>query len=108
MQRYARVLRLREGAEQEYERYHSEVWPEVVRAVEDAAIANYSIFRYGCWLFSYFELPDGITLEDVGRVMAKCEACQRWEETMHDLQEPLPESQGDNWWVPMKQVWHHY
>ncbi len=107
MQRFGRVLRLREGgAVAEYEKLHAVVWPEVLEAILQAGIRNYSIYRYDRWLFSYFELSDGITLEQAGAVFAHSAACKRWEERMQTLQEPLPESLGSNGWVPMKEVFH--
>ncbi len=106
VQRFGRVLRLREGAEAEYERLHAQIWPEVLKTIRRAGIRNYSIYRYGQWLFSYFELPEGVSLEDVGAVCTRSEACSRWEKEMHAFQEPLPESQGEVWWVPMKEVFN--
>ncbi len=106
MQRFGRVLRLKQGAESEYDSYHREVWPEIVESCRQSGILNYTIFRHGRWLFSYFELPDGVALEDVGKSVADSEASAKWEKLMHDLQEPLPESQGENWWVLMDEVWH--
>ena len=104
--RVGRVLRLREGCEAEYDRLHTAVWPEVLASIQAAGIRNYSIFRHGQWLFSYFELP-------VDRVTGGCtltaeqsEICRRWEALMHELQEPLPESADDNWWVPTNEVFH--
>jgi L-rhamnose mutarotase len=106
MQRIGRVLRLRAGAEEEYERHHAAVWPDVLAAIAASGIRNYTIFRYERWLFSYFELPDGVTLAAAGRVFAASAACARWEQLMQQLQEPLPESGQDNLWVPIKEVFH--
>jgi len=106
MQRFGRVLRLQKGKELEYEKYHAAVWPEVLNACHQAGIRNYTIFRYGSWLFAYFELPDEIALEAAGRATEACAACRRWETRMHSLQEPLPESGPENWWVTMKPVFH--
>ena len=106
MKRIGRVVKLREGAEADYERYHSEIWPKVLETIKKSGIKNYTIFRYDRWLFSYFELPAGITIAGVERVTSRCEACRRWEELMHKLQEPLPESGETFWWVPMNEVWH--
>lgn len=106
MQRYGRVLRLREGAEAEYERLHAAVWPEVLAAIGRMGVVNYSIFRYDRWLFSYFGLPDGETLEAAAARIAGDAACARWEALMQTLQEPLPESGTDNWWVEMREVFH--
>jgi L-rhamnose mutarotase len=97
---------LREGKEAEYERQHVEVWPEILQAIKDSGIRNYSIYRYQRWLFSYFELPPGRSIEEIGARLAKNEACLRWETLMQNLQEPLPESGENNWWVPMKEVFH--
>ena len=106
MQRFGRVLKLRAGAEAEYERLHVAVWPEVLAAIEQAGIRNYSIYRYREWLFAYYELPDGVALAHVGQIIARNEACQRWEEKMHDLQAELPESSSGSWWVAMPEVFH--
>ena len=106
MQRFGRVLRLREGAEPEYDRMHEEVWPEVLAAISTSRIRDYTIFRYDRWLFAYFELPDDVSLERVGKEWSANPACRRWETLMQQLQEPLPESDENIWWVPMKEVWH--
>ena len=105
MQRIGRVARLRQGTEEEYEQLHAAVWPDVLEAIRAAGIANYTIFRYGCWLFSYCELPDDVELDRLNREWNRRPECRRWEERMQQLQEPLPESGGDVWWVPLKTVW---
>ena len=107
MQRYGRVLKLREGAEAEYDRLHTAVWPKMLAAIRQSGIRNYSIFRYERWLFSYFELADGVSLKSVGKIFAACPACAEWEKLMHEIQEPLPESGKENWWVPMKEVFRY-
>ena len=97
---------MRAGAETDYEKYHAPVWPEVLAAIEKSGIRNYSIFRHQQWLFSYFELADDVSLESVGKVFTACPACTEWEKLMHEIQEPLPESGKENWWVPMKEVFY--
>jgi len=107
MQRFGKVLRLREGAEDEYERHHAQVWPEVLAAIQRSGIRSFNIYRYGRWLFAYMELPDDATLEEVGRKIAADPRSVQWEELMHRFQEPLPESKGLNWWVDMKEIFHY-
>jgi len=106
MARYARILRLQKGRAAEYERYHTQVWPDVLEACRQAGLKNYSIYRYGEWLFSYYELPECADLPAIQRLLTDHPACQRWEAIMHQLQERLPESAGENWWVPMREVFH--
>ena len=65
MPRFGRILQLREGKIEGYEKHHANVWPGFLDAVARSGISNYSIFRYNRLLFSYFELPEGTTLEQV-------------------------------------------
>jgi L-rhamnose mutarotase len=106
MRRYGRIVRLREGAEAEYDRMHEHVWPEVMAAIQASGIRNYTIFRHERWLFSYFELPERVSLDKVGEEWTANPACRRWEQAMQRMQEPLPGSAEGIWWVPMKEVWH--
>ena len=77
MRRYGRVLKLKDGAEAEYDRLHAEVWPEVRAVIQRSGIRNYSIFRYWTWLFSCFELPEDVTLKQIGRVFEASPECSR-------------------------------
>ena len=106
MKRFGRVLRLRPGARAEYERAHKEIWPAVADTIGRLGIRNYSIYCYHDWLFSYFELPDDASLDELSHQALASEACQRWEKRMQELQEPLPESGNESWWVPMDELWH--
>jgi L-rhamnose mutarotase len=45
LHRYAFILRLRPGAEQEYEKAHRAVWPEMLALLKSAGISEYSIYR---------------------------------------------------------------
>jgi L-rhamnose mutarotase len=58
MPQYAWVLEVRPGYEEEYVRRHREIWPEMLDALHEAGIRNYSIFRHGLTLFGYFETDD--------------------------------------------------
>jgi len=55
MQRYGMVLRLRPEATEEYKRYHTAVWPQVLATITASNIRNYSIYFKDGYLFSYFE-----------------------------------------------------
>ena len=51
MAQYAWVLEVRPGYEEEYRRRHDAIWPEMLDALKEAGIRNYSIFRHGLTLF---------------------------------------------------------
>ncbi len=66
----------------DYVRAHAEVWPEMLQALRDAGIRNYSIFRAGTEVFGYFESDD---LEESARYMAAQPVSTRWQDTMAPL-----------------------
>jgi L-rhamnose mutarotase len=82
MTQYAWVLEVRPGYEEEYVRRHQEIWPEMVGALKEAGIRNYSIFRYGLTLFGYFETDD---IEKTQECLANSETNQRWSEWMDPI-----------------------
>lgn len=68
--------RIKPGAEERYEQYHREVWPEVLNEIRRSGITKYVIFRAGLDLFHYIEC------EDYDRAMAeiaKDPSSMRWE-----------------------------
>jgi len=91
MQRIAFVMRVRPGQEAEYRRRHQAVWPEMLRALEDAGCSNYSIFMRDRELFAYMEVED---FDAFKRTLAVSETSQRWEAQMAGIMEQaiLPET----------------
>jgi L-rhamnose mutarotase len=82
MARYAWVLEVRPGYEEEYKRRHEEIWPEMVETLKEAGVRNYSIFRYGLTLFGYFETED---IDRTTKHLAGSEVNQRWGEWMDPI-----------------------
>lgn len=82
MARHAWVLEVRPGYEEEYEKRHDEIWPEMVEALEEAGIRNYSIFRHGLTLFGYFETDD---LRRTQEYLANDRTNRRWSEWMDQI-----------------------
>lgn len=79
MSHYAWVLEVRPGYEEEYQKRHDEIWPEMLTALKQAGIRNYNIFRHGLTLFGYFETDD---LEATKASLAESDANRRWAEYM--------------------------
>src|ERR671912_584778 len=82
MAQYAWILEVRPGYEEEYVRRHQEIWPEMVEALREAGIRNYSIFRYGLTLFGYFETDE---IEKTQEHLANSETNQQWREWMDPI-----------------------
>jgi len=86
MQRIGFVMRLLPGAEQEYRRRHSAVWPEMLAELKAAGASNYSIFQRGDDLFGYLEVAD---LGRFQEYLAASAVNARWQADMGPLIDPL-------------------
>jgi L-rhamnose mutarotase len=99
--RHALALDLRNDAEliEEYERYHREVWPEVIMHLRQQGVVGMEIFRLGTRLFMVLDTDD--TTYDAARLAAASLGSPRirqWEELMWRFQAPTP-------WTPEGQKW---
>ncbi|MFJ4036946.1 L-rhamnose mutarotase [Microbacterium sp. NPDC090007] len=104
VRRAGSVITLREEAIEEYERYHSAVWSDVLAALTRAHIRNYSIYRYGTLLFSYWEY-DG---EDYARDLAWLDTDPvsiEWVRIMQTFQVSVPEARPGQW-LELPEVFH--
>ena len=106
MRRYGRVIRLRPEGAEEYERLHRTPWSEVLAALSRARIANFSIYRHGDLLFSYFEYH-GDDLEADEARLAEIPEYASWIQRCDPLQEPLPEREPGTWWHEIPEIFHH-
>ncbi len=82
MARVAWTGKLRPDKIDEYVAAHAAVWPDVLAAIKDAGIRNYSCFLFGDRVFGYYECNDpgaSLVLE------AAAEATNRWRVAMAQL-----------------------
>ncbi|WP_163539501.1 L-rhamnose mutarotase [Gracilibacillus sp. YIM 98692] len=82
MARYMFVMECKEGAEEEYKKRHQEVHPELLDALKEVGISNYSIFMDGTKLYAYMEV------DDYHRAMKELEgnpANRKWQAFMSDI-----------------------
>ena len=83
MIRKAFVMMLRPGCQEEYERRHNPIWPELQVILKEHGVSNYSIYlnRATDQLFAYAEIES----EDRWQQIAQTNACRRWWAHMRDL-----------------------
>ena len=86
------------------------MWPDVLRAIRDCNLRNYSIYLRTLpdgqpYLFSYFEYTGTDFAADAAR-MAANETIQRWWALCKPCQQPLPDRGPDEWWAGMEEVFH--
>ena len=106
MKRYGMTVLLRDDPEviRQYEEYHANCWPEVLRGLESCGMRRMFLYRFGRTLFMFMEAKDDFDLErDQPKYMEHPRA-REWDELMRTFQEPVPGAPEDAKWVEMKEV----
>lgn len=102
MERACFTFEIREGTEAEYKRRHDEIWPELVAAIKDAGIRNYTLFRRGTTVMAYLEChPD---IDTCFGILGETDVNARWSEWFEDIIVDLTDDNGDLFWA--QEVWH--
>jgi L-rhamnose mutarotase len=105
MTRYASVIGMKPENRAEYERLHADVWPDILAKIYECNIRNYSIFRYGELLFSYFEYI-GSDFDGDMALMAEDPMTQKWWGVCKPLQTPVADRADGEWWAAIPEVFH--
>ena len=90
-----------------YKEHHRRVWPEVLRSLRGAGLADLQIYMLGRRLVMLVDLQDGL---DVRRAFAGHAASHprvaEWEALMKSMQQPVPGSGPGEWWAAMQPVFY--
>ena len=100
MKRFCLALDLKDDAAliNEYEVYHREVWPEILKSIRDAGILQMEIYRISNRLFMVMETDDDFTFEQKAKMDEANEKVQQWERLMWKYQQAIPGSKpGEKW-----------
>ena len=83
MQRHAFKMFLNPGCTAEYHKRHDEIWPELVKLLQEAGISNYSIHldEETNTLFGYLERTDHHAMAD----LPAHPVMKRWWQHMKDI-----------------------
>lgn len=102
MVRKAFLMKLKPGMQEEYERRHNPVWPEMAQLLKAHGVGNYSIYldRQTDNLFAYVELES----EQLWEEIARNEVCRRWWEHMEELM--LTNDDASPVSIPLTEVFH--
>ncbi|MDP6076894.1 MAG: L-rhamnose mutarotase, partial [Acidimicrobiales bacterium] len=77
-------------------------WPELVEAIENAGLKNYSLFRRDNQVTAYVECHPDITTA-FGKIGAT-DVNERWSKWFEDVILSLVDDNGDLYWAD--EVWH--
>ena len=102
MRRFAFKMFLKPGCEEEYERRHAQLWPEMRRMLEEKGIRNYSIFwdKETNILFGYQEVEGEASSQD-GDIP---EINRKWWDFMADVMDTHPDNSPVT--IELKELFH--
>lgn len=102
MEKIAFKMFLRPGQQAEYRRRHDEIWPELVKLLQQSGISDYSIFLdpETNALFAVLWRAAGHRME----ALPKSALMQRWWSHMGDIMETNPD--GSPRQVPLPRMFH--
>ncbi|MEJ5961561.1 L-rhamnose mutarotase [Pedobacter immunditicola] len=106
MKKYCLTLDLVDNQEliNEYDRWHREVWPEVISSIKDAGIEHMEIYRYHNRLIMMMEVNSSYNAEKKAAMDLGNERVQEWEQLMWKYQQALPGAQPGEKWVMMDKI----
>lgn len=102
MIRKAFKMKLYPGFEQEYEKRHNALWPEMKDMIHEYGGRNYSIYldKETLTLFGYIEIED----EAKWNASAETAICRKWWDYMADIMETNPDNSPVS--IDLKPVFH--
>lgn len=108
MKRYCYTLDLKNDPQliEAYERYHLEVWPEVINGIVEAGIVQMEIFRFDTRMFMIMDTTDEFSFEQKAILDKANEVNTKWEALMWNFQAPVPGAPEGQRWVMMKEVFN--
>lgn len=107
MQRMAQVIKVKPEAIPEYKRIHAAVWPEILAAIRESNIRNYTIFLQEPEnvLFAYWEYHGTDFAADMEKIR-HAPRMQEWWNITDPMQEPFETRAAGDWWKKIENVFH--
>ena len=106
VQRYCLALDLKNdpGLIREYEKYHQQVWPEILESIRSAGIESLEIYRKENRLFMIMEVNEDFSFEKKSAADAANTKVQEWETLMWKYQQALPSAKPGEKWMLMEEI----
>jgi L-rhamnose mutarotase len=88
----------------EYERYHKNVWPEILKSIHDSGIESMEIYRAGNRLFMIIDADSSFSFDRKGEMDRSNPKVQEWEKLMWKYQQALPVAKPGEKWILMNKI----
>ena len=102
MQRLAFRMKLHPGQEEEYQRRHDTIWPELVALLKETGISDYSIYldKESLQLFGILSVEDAAKMD----ALPEHPVMQKWWAYMKDIMDCNADNSPVS--IPLQQVFH--
>jgi L-rhamnose mutarotase len=106
MKRFCLILDLKDDAKliSEYEEYHKNIRPEIVKSIKESGIQRMEIYRTGNRLTMIIEATDSFSFQKKAEADSKNPKVQEWEELMWKYQQAIPRAKPGEKWVLMEKI----
>ena len=106
MKRFCLALDLKEDTKliAEYEGYHKNVWPEIIKSIKGSGIEVLDIYRTGNRMFMIIEANEDFSFEKKSAMDATNTKVQEWENLMWKFQQALPWTKTGEKWLLMDKI----
>ena len=102
MKRIANITRLKDGAADDYRALHEGIWQEIVDAGHQYGLRNFTMFRHGDYIFSYYEYI-GDDFEEDMKNKAKCKNQAEWQTECSKFKCEIDGKPA----IPLEEFWHN-
>jgi L-rhamnose mutarotase len=102
MERLCYTFDLIPGMEDEYERRHADVWPDLLDALRSSGFSNYSLFRRGSEVIAYAECEP--TVEEALARLDDHEVNARWSSYIRSVMTRAVDDEGR--FFSVQEIWH--
>jgi L-rhamnose mutarotase len=104
--RFCLALDLKDDPEliAEYERFHEQVWPEIVDSIKSSGIEVMEIYRLGTRMFMIMEVNERFSSEAKAKADQENPKVAEWEDLMWKFQQALDGAKPGEKWLPMKRI----
>lgn len=106
LKRYCLALDLKDDPAliAEYEAYHRNVWPEIIKSIKDSGIEVLDIYRTGNRMFMIIEANEDFGFEKKSAADNSNPKVQEWEALMWKFQQSLPWAKPGEKWILMDKI----
>ncbi len=86
------------------EKWHKEVWPEIIESITSSGIEQVEIYRVGNRLCMVMEVNDSFSFEAKSKADAANPEVLEWEKLMWHFQQALPFAEPGEKWLLMDKI----